>query len=371
MKNIFILPLLIACAVRSSAQGTLQITSGANIKTLNNASIVLDNMHMVNNGNVTQVLGNGTTSFAGSLNVNISGTGTTNLDKLDIAKTSPAKVTLQQNVGVAGQVNFTSGLLDLNNSVLNLGTSGMVNGETEANRITASGTGYVQVINVLNAPASANPGNLGAILTSTKNLGTVTIKRGHLAQPNVSGSTPGIRRYYDILPANDNALKATLRFQYFDAELNGLNENTLELWTQAKKNWTRVGYTSRNATTNFVEETGINTLSRWTLSGTMNTVPVNTVVKGAMNENSEIKNHLLVWPNPVTQLANVIIHTSQSSLIKLRLYTATGALILIREGKLSAGKNIFTVDMSNMPSGTYNLIIQFSGLTQIKQIIKQ
>ena len=370
MKNIFMVPLLIAFAVRSSAQGTLQLTSGANIKTLNNASIVLDNMHMVNNGNLTQATA-GATRFSGDANVNISGTGTTNLDTLDIAKTPGGKVTLQQNIAVATQVKFTSGLLDLNNSVLNLGTSGIVNGETEANRITASGNGYVQVTNVLNAPVSANPGNLGAILSSTKNLGSVTIKRGHLAQPNVSGSTPGIRRYYDILPAIDNGLKATLRFQYFNAELNGLDENTLELWSQAKKNWINAGYTNRNATTNFVEKTGINTLSRWTLSGAMNPIPVNTVVKGAANENPEIKNQLLVWPNPVTQSANVIIQSTHSSLVKLRLYNATGALILIREGKLFAGKNVINVEMSNMPSGTYNLVAQYGGSVQIKQIIKQ
>jgi hypothetical protein len=369
MKKILIAPLLIAFVVRSSAQGTLQLTSGANIKTLNNASIVLDNMHVVNNGNLTQAI-TGATRFSGSANVNISGTGTTNLDTLDIAKTS-GNVTLLQNIAVATRVKFTSGLLDLNNSVLNLGTSGLVNGETEANRITTSGTGYVQVTNVLNAPTSANPGNLGAIITSTKNLGSVTIRRGHLAQLNVSGTTPGIRRYYDILPANDNALKATLRFQYFDVELNGLNESTLELWSQAKKNWTKEGYTNRNATTNFVEKAGINTFSRWTLSGMMNPVPVNTIVKGAANESPEVKNQLLVWPNPVTQLANVTIHATRSSPIKLRLYNATGALILMREEKLSAGKNIINVDMSNMPAGAYTLIAQYSGSTQGKEIIKQ
>jgi len=371
MKKILIIFLLIDCAVQLSAQGSFQVTSGANIKTASNAFIVLDNMHAVNHGTFVQANGDGTTKFTGNTDsVNISGTGTTNFDKLNIAKTTGSKVVLRQNANIVTQVTFTSGLLDLNNSVLNLGTTGTLSGETESSRILSLGNGYVQVTTLLNAPSSANPGNLGAIITSTKNLGSVTIRRGHLAQTNVSGTTPGIRRYYDILPANDNGLKATLRFQYFDVELNGLNENTLELWSQAKKNWTNIGYTNRSATSNFVEKTGINTFSRWTLSGTLNPVPVNAVVKGATIENLEI-NHLLVWPNPVTHLANVTIHATHSSSIKLRLYNEAGALILMREGKLSAGKNIINVDMSNVPAGTYNLIAQYGGSTQVKQIIKQ
>src|SRR5688572_2916698 len=252
MKNIFIILMLVGCGIRSSAQGSLLTTPGANIKTANNAFIVLDNVHVVNNGSFVQAVGNGSTKFIGNTDVNISGSSIITFDKLNIDKTTGSKAVLQQNANVAGQVSFTSGLLDLNNSVLNLGTTGTLLGETETSRIFSIGNGYVQVINVLNMPVSANPGNLGAIISSNKNLGSVTIKRGHLAPANVSGSNPGIRRYYDIVPANDNGLKATLRFQYFDAELNGLDESTLELWKENKKNWTKVGYTSRSAVNNYV-----------------------------------------------------------------------------------------------------------------------
>jgi hypothetical protein len=376
MKNTFLILLLVACVMRSSAQGTLQVTSGANIKMANNAFIIFDNMNVVNNGSFVQVIGNGTAKFTGNADVNISGSSIATFDKLNIAKTISKKVTLQQNVNVVGQVNFTSGLLDLTNSVLNLGTTGTVNGETETSRIFATGNGYVQVINLLNAPVSANPGNLGAIITSTKNLGSVTIKRGHIAQLNVSGFTPGILRYYDILPAIDNGLKATLRFQYFDAELNGLNETTLELWKQDKKSWTNVGYSSRNATLNYVEKTGISALSRWTLSTGTSTSPLKAVnniyTYETIKENSEIKNQLSVWPNPVLQLVNVTINVTNSSSISLKLYDAKGSLILMRQEKLSAGKNIMDIEMSNLPAGIYNLVAEWgAGFRKIKQLIKQ
>ncbi len=362
------------CITRSSAQGSLQATSGATIKTANNSFIVLDNMHLVNNGSFVQAAGDGTIKFTGNADVNISGSNIPIFDKVTIAKTTNFKVALQQNVNIVGQVTFTSGLLDLNNSVLNLGTTATLIGETETSRIFTFGNGYVQVLSTLNAPVSANPGNLGAIITSTKNLGSVTIRRGHLAQPNVSGSTPGILRYYDILPANDNGLKATLRFQYFDIELNNLNESTLELWKQGKKTWSNEGYTTRSAVDNYVEKTNIGALSRWTLSGAVNSAltKVNSVYMAPDRENSASKNNLSVWPNPVLNLVNVSIEVNNTSSISLKLYDATGLLILMRQGNLSAGKNVMAIDMSKLSSGTYMLIADFgAGVKMTERLIKQ
>ena len=369
MKNIFIILLLIGCVIRSSAQN-LQVTPGAKIKSANNAFIVLDNMAIINNG--TFVTGQGTTKLTGNADATISGSSVTTFDKLDIAKSTSSRVILRQNVNVGGQIIFTTGLLDLDNSVLDLGTTGLLSGETEAKRILTLGNGYVQVVNVLNAPASANPGNLGAVISSIKNLGTVTIRRGHLAQPNVSGTTPGIRRYYDILPAVDNGLKATLRFRYFDVERTDFNEATLTLWKQSTRSWSNEGYTSRSAADNYVEKTGIGTLSRWTLSGTPNSTPVTAISKDALNETAQIKNGLFVWPNPTSQLVNVSIQVTRSSAINLKIYDAAGSLVLLQHGKLSAGKNMMSIDMNKLPAGAYKLIAECeSGFRQIKQIIKQ
>lgn len=362
------------CVIRSSAQGSLQTTPGAAIKTADNAFIVLDNMHLVNNGTFVQATGDGTTIFTGNADVAISGSSITIFDKLTLAKTTNFKVTLQQTVNVVGLVDFTTGLLDLNNSMLNLGTTGTLNGESEVSRIFTFGNGYIQVINSLNAPVSANPGNLGAIITSSKNLGSVTIRRGHLEQANVSGTTPGILRYYDILPANDNGLKATLRFKYLDIELNDLDESTLRLWKQGKKGWSNEGFTSRSTADNYVEKTNIATLSRWTLSGILNSAltKMNSGYTARVKETSESRNKLSVWPNPVFNLVNVSIEVNNTSSINLKLYDASGSLVLMRQGNLTAGKNTMPVDMRKMPPGTYILIAEFgTGFRMIEQLIKQ
>jgi hypothetical protein len=44
----------------------------------------------------------------------------------------------------------------------------------------------------------------------------------------------------------------------------------------------------------------------------------------------------------------------------------------MRNGKLSAGKNIISLDMSNLAAGSYNLVAEWrSGFKKVNQLIKQ
>jgi hypothetical protein len=96
-------------------------------------------------------------------------------------------------------------------------------------------------------------------------MGSTIIRRGHAVQ-TVSGNS-SIRRYFDIVPTNNSNLKATLRFYYFDAELRGSPEATLQQWkTQNNTNWDFVGADSRDISANYVEKKTIASFSRWTLA---------------------------------------------------------------------------------------------------------
>jgi len=76
-----------------------------------------------------------------------------------------------------------------------------------------------------------------------------------------------IGRFYDIAPANNTGLNATLRLSYFDTELNGIAEVGLGLFkSEDGINWTDIGSTTKDTTANFVEKTGLDSLSKWTLS---------------------------------------------------------------------------------------------------------
>ena len=121
---------------------------------------------------------------------------------------------------------MVSGNLDLNNNDLLLGNSNsVITGESPNSYITGTSGGEVIISVALNNPNAENPGNIGATISSFANLGTTTIKRGHLSL-DVNGSI-AIDRYYDIIPTNNTALDATVRFSYMDHELNGLVEGDL------------------------------------------------------------------------------------------------------------------------------------------------
>ena len=273
----------------SNAQ--LQIGAGTNWKSEAVIYVVLDSMSLKHDATSASL--DNIFKFTGNTNVYISGATLPLFTNLEVGLTGTSKIILQRSISVSQNINFQSGLFDLNNNNIDLGTGGSLIGESEITRIIGATGGYVQIINALNAPNSANPGNLGAIITSSQNLGTTAIRRGHQSQVNAGSSGSSILRYYDITPTTNSGLNATLRFSYLDAELNSLAENNLVLWRSSNNvNWTNQGFTSSNTTTNYVEKTGIDAFSRWTLSNIGNALPVVFILFNARCENNNV---LLAW----------------------------------------------------------------------------
>jgi hypothetical protein len=207
-----VLFLLIFPTAMAHAQFVVQ--SGVVISTNGNAVITLQDIDLVINGGISQQAGDGYWFFTGSGNNTISGSSSPFFDRLDMAKTGSAKIILSQNIS-------------------------------------------------------------GASITSAQNLGSTVIRRGHGSQTNSGGAGSSILRYYDILPANNTALNATLRINYLDAELNGLDESALVLSKSTDQlHWTNIGYTARDTSANYVEDSAIADFSRWTLSTANNPLPV-------------------------------------------------------------------------------------------------
>ena len=267
MKKIFFVFLAHACACMLFAQGSMQIGAGAYVKSSGGAYIVLDNVGINNNGSFQQTAGNGFIKLTGTTNVSLSGSSNTTIDALLMAKSSGTTFTLNSNLSIVSNVNFSSGLLNLNNSVLNLGTTGIFINESESSRALTTGTGYIEASGILNGPSSIDLGHLGAVITSTANMGSTIVRRGHAIQTGISGSNNSIKRYYDIIPVNNMNLKAVLRFYYFDPELNAIPEASLHQWKSKDNiNWDFVGADARDVTANYVEKKSINKFDRWTLA---------------------------------------------------------------------------------------------------------
>jgi len=263
MKKYFLLYKILFLSVTGYAQ--LTITPAANWVNSGNITVSLQNLDFVNNG--AFIAGSSSMKFTGNQNSNISGTSLPFFNILEIAKTNGAKVLLTNNSSVSSSINFISGQLDLNNNNILLNSSALIAGESENNRITGANGGFVEITQDMNAPASVNAGNLGATISSSANLGSVTIRRGHLPQSGTS-LVNSINRYYLITPTNNSNLNSTLRLRYFDAELNGQNEDALVIYqsNNGGTDWSNLSQTTANTNANYVEKTGVGSLVLQTLA---------------------------------------------------------------------------------------------------------
>lgn len=293
MYKTFFVVILICLSSLLPAQPAIKISSGTNINTTGNCFVVLENISVENNGNIIQVSGNASLKLTGTGSVNIAGTGTTGISNLVISKSTGSIATLQQNISLPNELQLNSGKLNLGNSHIILQNNAVLSNESETGYAFSDGIGYIQITKSLNAPTGVNPGNLGAVITSSADLGNVIIRRGHQSQQNgyVNGNT--IKRYYDIIPQNNTGLNATLRINYLDEELNGLLESTLTAWkSENNMLWQNVGYDSKDATSNYVEKNNVDGFSRWTLSSFSNPLPVLLLEFKGKLQNS---NALLNW----------------------------------------------------------------------------
>jgi hypothetical protein len=331
-----------------AAWAQLSITTGTQVKVAGNIQVVLANTSLINNG----VCNNNTGRFVFSGNAaNVIGGNTPiQAQEIEIAKTNGAVISLQQNMGVSGKIVFTTSNIDLSNYTIDLATTGFLEGENESSRIFTSGNGQVVATANLSAPVAANPGALGAFITSAQNLGTVVIKRGHQSQINGNGNGSSILRYYDIASTNNNGLNATLRLHYFDAELNALPEANLTLWRSTNnQQWSNEMFTAKDGAANWVEKNNIASFSRWTLSTINNPLPVQLVHWSGSIINCKAE---LVWETATEQgSSHFEIEHSHDGLLftKLGRVTAAGNAATLQRYRFHAaldqGEHLFRLRM--------------------------
>ena len=289
MKSQLLILLMLLSTYMLPAQ--LTITPGAQFSITGNMQVAIENADFINNGNFTAGLG--IISFTGNAFSNITGSQPIQFSEIEINKTNNSSVLLQRAIGVSQRILLSSGFLNLNSFNADLGTTGHLDGEKENARIIGPNGGEVLFNVSLNSPTGSNPANLGIFITSSQNLGNVVIKRGHRSQIINQGAGNSVFRYYDILPANNTNLNATLRFKYFDGELNNLDENSLLFFESPDAvNWTNLGFTSRDVVVDFVEKTGINSFERFTLFNDNNPLPVLFIL---FNAKCEGGNASLTW----------------------------------------------------------------------------
>lgn len=261
MKKLILLTVLIA-GLLACAHGQVLIKSGSYLKITGNTNVVIQDLDLVQDGTISQDLS--PIRFSGTDTTTISG-DQASLAGISIDKTNAA-LRLLDSLQLSGNLNFIEGSLDLAGQVVDLGNSGRLVGETEANRIYSSGMDgkVIRQQDFTAALAAADSGNLGLSITTNEVLGLTEITRGHDVQ-DIFGDD-GIERYFEIAPANNTNLDATVRFAYFDAELNSLNESLLILFTSDDNgvSWDPIGVSSINTGANTLEQSGLDDLGRIT-----------------------------------------------------------------------------------------------------------
>lgn len=329
------------------------IYNTANIVMSGNAFINLQNSGFRNDGNFAADAGTVIISGTASTNTSaIGGNNATVFYNLTINKTSN-EAQLAGNISVDGNLTMQAGNLELNLFNIDLGAgAGKIMNENNNSRITGINGGNVIKTVRLNAPSSANPGNIGIAISSAANLGNTIIKRTHKQQMN-AGNELGLSRYFDIAPANKSSLNASLQIFYFDDELNGINKNELDFYKSENNaiTWTFIGRDNNNQMNDWVLKNNIDHLSRFTLA-----------------KNNRIT--YSVSPNPASGIFYLNINLPSVQQSAIGLYDANGRLVQARDVNLSAGNNQLQWNISQLAKGVY-FVQSKNTLLPVIKIVKQ
>lgn len=169
--------------------------------------------------------GTGSVNFTGTSSQQINGSNSTSFENVTLSKSGINALTLQQNITINNTLTFASGMFDLQNYDITLGSTGSLSGESESSHIFVSDnmnhTGSISAQGTVNNTTS-NIGNLGFIITTTDNLGTVDVIRTHQRKQGFGTHTGnyGISRAYNA-NIGEISENTNITFSYLAAELDG------------------------------------------------------------------------------------------------------------------------------------------------------
>ncbi|MCI0708051.1 MAG: Ig-like domain-containing protein [Ignavibacteriae bacterium] len=128
-----------------------------------------------------------------------------------------------------------------------------------------------KTIDLSGGTTTSNYGNLGLTLSWSGTAPESTTVNRVSGVASTGNGNQSILRYYDVTPKVNSNLDMDIVFAYASSELNGLDENTLELWRSIDggTTWRRQGGTV-NTTLQTITLSGVKALSRWTASDVTN-----------------------------------------------------------------------------------------------------
>jgi hypothetical protein len=305
--------------------GNVQLTGGRTFSTGANYEY---------KANVPQVFGDALPNPVGGLAIN-----------------NPNGFSLDEDYTINSSLSIISGSLELNGHTVTLGSNAILS-ETPGNTVKGL-TGKITTTRSMTAPAGVNIGGLGLMLTSSADLGTTTVERYHSPRKG-RGGNEGILRYYNIQAANSTGLNAALRLYYDESELNSISEQNLRLAKSpdgTDDSWTYMGGVV-NTSDNYVERSGIDTLSFWTLTDITNLI---TSVKEIQDAGIPDKFSLSQnYPNPFNPVTRIYFELPSREFVTIRVFNILGqevSVLVIEE--FNAGSYSVDFNAAGLTSGVY------------------
>lgn len=326
---------------------------------------------LFNSGNFGNVQVTGTRSYSPDASYEYKGNGTQSLgDALPnpvfgFGVNNPSGIILDRDLTVDGLLKVINGDLDLNNHMITLGSSAALS-ETAGNTITGS-LGKITITTDVNAPSGVNIGGLGAWISTSANMGSTTIERFH--SPRTGSGNQGISRYYNIVPTNNTGLSAAFRFYYDESELSGIPEDNLRLYKSpdgSDNSWSSEGGTV-TASSNYVEKSGVNDFSFWTLADIEHPLPVEK------DEDEQIPDQYALYqnyPNPFNPETVIKFELPEQGMMSLKIYNTVGEeiAVLINE-QMDAGTYYYQFNASHLASGVYLYKLNTENFSQSYKMI--
>ncbi len=239
------------------------IIAGTNFSA-NNSLLSITGNFTFSGGSYTH--NNGTILFNGSSFQQISNPSGGLLHHLTI--NNAAGVSLGNHLSCDGNVTLLQGILNTNIDTLDLDSTGQLV-EVPVNP-TSFVSGYVHATRNIGISAGVQSfGGIGLTISETTLLSNATsVVRETGVATNAGGIN--INRYFDIIPAINIGLNASITFSYFDNELNGANESLLFLYKAplpfniVTPLWQQQLTSLVNTASNTIFQIGITDFSRWT-----------------------------------------------------------------------------------------------------------
>lgn len=269
-----------------------------------------------------------------------------------------AGVTLMNDLAVTGSLKVTNGDLDLGGKTISLTGSATLT-ETAGNTVKGT-SGKITASANLNAPSSVNPGGLGAVISSSANLGNTVVERYHSAASG-NGNT-GILRRYNVQPATNTGLNATMRFYYDESELNGQTEAGLVIFRSANgadNTWSTIP-SFVNAADNYVEVPNVGESAYWTIGGSGTPLPVEDAGEDLPVTFRVQQN----YPNPFNPATTINFDVPEAGFVNVSVYNTLGEKVAeLVNNSLGAGRHSVSFDGSKLSSGVY--ICKLSGFGMV------